>query len=215
MQIEETWRQRLAGRVRRALFRAPRAVCPLRVRKPPRIPAGQPHLQRLQPLSVRQGESRHRRAGPLPRGGAGAGAVLLRAAGRGHPALARQHLQGNPRRHRHASPPSGDLTRWARQGVLLLNATLTVRERRAGSHQRQGWEAFTDAVVRTLSRSGRDWCSSFGAATRRERHSSSTRAATSCWPRRTRRPCPPTADSSGTTTSAAPMPTCASRAPRR
>lgn len=49
-------------------------------------------------------------------------------------------------------PPSGDLTRWARQGVLLLNATLTVREHQAGSHQRQGWEAFTDAVVRTLSR---------------------------------------------------------------
>lgn len=49
-------------------------------------------------------------------------------------------------------PPSGDLTRWARQGVLLLNATLTVREHQAGSHQRQGWEQFTDAVIATLSR---------------------------------------------------------------
>ncbi len=49
-------------------------------------------------------------------------------------------------------PPSGDLTRWARQGVLLLNATLTVREHQAGSHQRRGWEQFTDAVIATLSR---------------------------------------------------------------
>lgn len=49
-------------------------------------------------------------------------------------------------------PPSGDLTRWAEQGVLLLNATLTVRAHQAGSHQRQGWEQFTDAVIRILSR---------------------------------------------------------------
>ena len=47
-------------------------------------------------------------------------------------------------------PLSGDLTRWARQGVLLLNATLTVREHQAGSHQRKGWERFTDAVIRIL-----------------------------------------------------------------
>lgn len=49
-------------------------------------------------------------------------------------------------------PRSGDLTRWAQQGVLLLNATLTVREHQAGSHQRRGWEQFTDAVIATLSR---------------------------------------------------------------
>lgn len=48
-------------------------------------------------------------------------------------------------------PLDGDLTRWARQGVLLLNATLTVREHCAGSHQRRGWEQFTDAVIRTVS----------------------------------------------------------------
>ncbi len=46
---------------------------------------------------------------------------------------------------------SGDLTRWARQGVLLLNATLTVRAHQAGSHQRKGWEEFTDYVVRVLN----------------------------------------------------------------
>ncbi len=48
-------------------------------------------------------------------------------------------------------PSSGNLTSWARQGVLLLNATLTVREHQAGSHQGKGWETFTDAVIRILS----------------------------------------------------------------
>ena len=46
---------------------------------------------------------------------------------------------------------SGDLSRWAKQGVLLLNATLTVRAHAAGSHQEKGWEQFTDAVIRALS----------------------------------------------------------------
>jgi uracil-DNA glycosylase len=45
----------------------------------------------------------------------------------------------------------GDLTRWAKQGVLLLNATLTVRANQAGSHQGKGWEEFTDAIIRHLS----------------------------------------------------------------
>lgn len=49
-------------------------------------------------------------------------------------------------------PASGDLTRWAKQGVMLLNATLTVREHQAGSHQGKGWETFTDAVIQTLAR---------------------------------------------------------------
>ena len=48
-------------------------------------------------------------------------------------------------------PPNGDLTRWANQGVLLLNATLTVRAHQAGSHQRKGWEEFTDAVIKYIS----------------------------------------------------------------
>lgn len=49
-------------------------------------------------------------------------------------------------------PRSGDLTRWAEQGVLLLNATLTVRAHQAASHQRHGWEEFTDAAIKALSR---------------------------------------------------------------
>lgn len=48
-------------------------------------------------------------------------------------------------------PKSGDLSRWANQGVLLLNATLTVRAHEAGSHQKQGWETFTDAVIKKVS----------------------------------------------------------------
>lgn len=48
-------------------------------------------------------------------------------------------------------PRSGNLTRWARQGVLLLNATLTVEAHRAASHQGKGWETFTDAVIHKLA----------------------------------------------------------------
>ena len=48
-------------------------------------------------------------------------------------------------------PQSGNLTRWAEQGVLMLNATLTVRAHQAGSHQRKGWEEFTDAAIRSLA----------------------------------------------------------------
>ena len=49
-------------------------------------------------------------------------------------------------------PANGDLTRWAQQGVLLLNATLTVREHQANSHQKLGWNQFTDAAIKALNR---------------------------------------------------------------
>ena len=49
------------------------------------------------------------------------------------------------------APTTGNLTRWAEQGVLLLNATLTVRAHQAGSHQNRGWETFTDAAIRVLA----------------------------------------------------------------
>ena len=48
-------------------------------------------------------------------------------------------------------PTSGNLERWAKQGVLLLNATLTVRAHNAGSHQKKGWETFTNAVIQSIS----------------------------------------------------------------
>lgn len=53
-------------------------------------------------------------------------------------------------------PKSGDLSRWANQGVFLLNATLTVRANEAGSHQGLGWEQFTDAVIRKISEEKED-----------------------------------------------------------
>ncbi|NOR28987.1 MAG: uracil-DNA glycosylase [Lutibacter sp.] len=49
------------------------------------------------------------------------------------------------------NPESGNLERWAKQGVLLLNATLTVKAHEAGSHQKKGWEQFTDAVISLIS----------------------------------------------------------------
>lgn len=48
-------------------------------------------------------------------------------------------------------PNSGDLTKWAKEGVLMLNATLTVRDNTPGSHQNKGWEQFTDAVINLIS----------------------------------------------------------------
>lgn len=53
-------------------------------------------------------------------------------------------------------PPNGNLERWAKQGVLLLNATLTVKARQAGSHQKKGWEEFTDAVIRHVAEEKED-----------------------------------------------------------
>lgn len=49
------------------------------------------------------------------------------------------------------APPSGNLEKWAKQGVFLLNATLTVRANTAGSHQKRGWEQFTDKVIQLIS----------------------------------------------------------------
>lgn len=49
------------------------------------------------------------------------------------------------------APINGDLTNWAKQGVLLLNATLTVRKKQAGSHQKKGWETFTDSAIKKVS----------------------------------------------------------------
>ena len=53
-------------------------------------------------------------------------------------------------------PVSGNLERWASQGVLLLNATLTVRAHQAGSHQKKGWETFTDSVIRIINKEKRN-----------------------------------------------------------
>lgn len=90
-----------------------------------------------------------------------------------------------------ARPDHGYLMPWARQGVLLLNAVLTVEQGRAGAHQNKGWEGFTDHVVETSTASAKAWCSCSGAATRSPRARSSTRRAIACSrpriPRRCRR----------------------------
>lgn len=63
-----------------------------------------------------------------------------------------RNIYSEIRRDTNTTPPSsGNLTRWATQGVLLLNSTLTVRSGQAGSHQKFGWEVFTDAVIRTIA----------------------------------------------------------------
>ena len=66
-------------------------------------------------------------------------------------------------------PDHGSLERWAIQGVLMLNATLTVRAGAAGSHQGKGWEEFTDAVIKILSDEKRIWCLCFGELTLNEK----------------------------------------------
>jgi uracil-DNA glycosylase len=69
-----------------------------------------------------------------------------------------------------APPDHGDLRPWARQGVLLLNTTLTVRARSAGSHQKQGWETFTDEVIKVVAaKPERVVFVLWGAAARRKR----------------------------------------------
>ncbi len=55
------------------------------------------------------------------------------------------------RTYQRKMPPSGDLTGWAAQGVLLLNATLSVEDGNAGSHQKKGWEEFTDSIIQKIN----------------------------------------------------------------
>ncbi|WP_306350141.1 uracil-DNA glycosylase [Flavobacterium sp. '19STA2R22 D10 B1'] len=73
---------------------------------------------------------------------------------------------------------SGNLERWAKQGVLMLNATLTVQEGKAGSHQKKGWETFTDAIIQKISDEKEDvifllwgnYAKKKGAKINREKH---------------------------------------------
>jgi uracil-DNA glycosylase len=76
-------------------------------------------------------------------------------AGQRHPPSLRNIFKEILRDLGHAPPSSGDLAPWARQGVLLMNSCLTVRKSEAGSHQKMGWERFTDAVISHLSIHGR------------------------------------------------------------
>ena len=71
-------------------------------------------------------------------------------------------------------PTHGDLDGWATQGVLMLNASLTVRAHQANSHSKKGWETFTDAAVRALAKNRSGLVFLLGAKTRRKRNGSST-----------------------------------------
>ena len=97
-------------------------------------------------------ESGRHRPGPLPRSRTGQRALLL---GRRTAFPSRPRSKTSSRRSptTPARPyrPTGNLDRWAEQGVLLLNAVLTVRAHEAASHAGRGWETFTDAVVRAIA----------------------------------------------------------------
>lgn len=78
-------------------------------------------------------------------------------------------------------PRSGNLDGWAAQGVLLLNAVLTVRQATPGSHANAGWEEFTDATIRHWTPRRTGWSSCSGAATPARRRPWSPTRSTSCW----------------------------------
>lgn len=101
-------------------------------------------------------------------------------------------------------PATGNLDRWAEQGVLLLNAVLTVRAHEAASHAGRGWETFTDAVVRASPNANRASYTCFGAVTPRKRELSQTRSGISSSSPYTRRRSRSTADFSAAATSRAP-----------
>lgn len=103
-------------------------------------------------------------------------------------------------------PAHGCLIPWADQGVLLLNAVLTVERARAGSHQGKGWEAFTDRIVALLNAEREGLVFMLWGPTRRPRARSSMRVGIWCCGRRILRPCRPIAASSAVRISAAPMP---------
>ena len=101
------------------------------------------------PFRPRQGG--YHRAGPLSRARAVLRAVFLGARRRAVPAFAGQHIPRDRERSGQAVSLFGPIGRWADQGVLLINAILTVRAHQTGSHRGRGWERFTDAVIRELN----------------------------------------------------------------
>lgn len=149
-------------------------------------------------------ESGHHRSGPLPRSRTGQRTLLLGRRRRAVPALAAEYLQGGRRRHRNAPPATGNLDRWAEQGVLLLNAVLTVRAHEAASHAGRGWETFTDAVVRTISERKQGIVYMLWGSYAQKKAPSPIRSGTSFSRPYTRRRSRSTADSSVAATSRAP-----------
>ncbi len=88
---------------------------------------------------------------PYPTAGNANGLAFSVAPGMKIPASLRNLFAGLQLDLGHAPPQSGDLTAWSRQGVLLLNTVLTVREGAASSHRNRGWEVLTDAILREVN----------------------------------------------------------------
>ena len=113
-------------------------------------------VRRAPPHAVRRHQGDDPRPGSVPRPEPGARPVLL---GPPRRARSRRRSSTSTRSWRATSacaiPTHGNLETWARQGVLLLNTTLTVRAGQAASHQGKGWETFTDQVIRTRQRQAR------------------------------------------------------------
>lgn len=122
-----------------------------RIRFPPDIPQRKQHFSCLRQMPVRQTQSGNHRTGPYHGEGQANGLCFSVADGVPFPPSLQNIFQevaddtGSP------IPTSGNLDRWAEQGVLLLNAVLTVRAHEAASHAGHGWETFTDAVVRAIA----------------------------------------------------------------
>lgn len=102
-------------------------------------------------MSFRQSEGSNHRTRPVPRTGASTWTLFLCKRRSTLPPSLVNIFKEIKADIGTDAPTTGNLTRWAEQGVLLLNATLTVRAHQAGSHQNRGWEAFTDAAIRALA----------------------------------------------------------------
>lgn len=151
VKIEESWKALLQEEFDKPYFAELIAFVKKRIRPNPDFPSRQTDIQCIQPLYGRQYESRYPRPGSLPRPGQAHGLCFSVPEGIEQPPSLQNIFKeihddlGTP------VPRSGNLERWSDQGVLLLNATLTVRAHQAGSHQNKGWETFTDAVIRKIA----------------------------------------------------------------
>ena len=151
VQIEESWKQVLTPEFDKDYFIRLTEFCSPGVSDYDRISSGKIDIQCFQSLPLQQSKSSYHRSGPIPRSRTSTWPLFLRKRRYSFSSVAAKYFKeihddlGTP------IPTTGNLTRWAEQGVLLLNATLTVRAHQAGSHQRQGWEEFTDAAIRALA----------------------------------------------------------------
>lgn len=151
VQIEESWKAHLEPEFEKDYFRTLTDFVKSEYSQYQILSSGKTDLQCFQPLSFRQSESCNYRTRSLPWTGTSAWSLFLcKRRSAFSPSLVNIFKEIKADIGTDA-PATGNLTRWAEQGVLLLNATLTVRAHQAGSHQNRGWETFTDAAIRALA----------------------------------------------------------------